>query len=234
MRLRWGLYLAILAAPVVGAGTIDVSAETSSVVHTGDTLVFQLLTRNFGVNAAGLGLPRYPTGVNFDLISAPLNVTGGFDATLESADRAVSVAFDSLNFGPGYIQSSEYTGAVSTIQGYLQLSPALSEALFGAGSAVIALRNEGPDVTVGLAPYVLRQDLYASLSSGPLSVGPLPGAVELESQEGRTRSLGLEGPVRLAPDSAVPEPQSGVLFLGGGVLLCALSAVLARISRRRR
>jgi hypothetical protein len=123
MRLRWGLYLAILAAPVVGAGTIDVSAEASAVVHTGDTLVFQLLTRNFGVNAAGLDLPRYPTGVNFDWISAPLSVTGGFDATLESADRAVSVAFDSLSFGPGYIQSSEYTGAVSTIQGYLQPIP---------------------------------------------------------------------------------------------------------------
>ena len=71
MRLRWGLYLAILAAPSIGAATIDVSAETSAVVHTGDTLVFHLLTWNFGVNAAAFGLPEYPTEVNFALVSAP-------------------------------------------------------------------------------------------------------------------------------------------------------------------
>ena len=234
MRLRWGLYLAILAAPVVGAGTIDVSSETSTVVRTGDTLVFELLTWNFGVNAAALGLPQYPTEVNFALVSAPLSTAGGFAGTLESADRAVSVAFDNLTFGPGYFQGSGYTGEVSTLQGYLHLSPQLSEALFGGGSAVIALRSEERDTTVGLLPYLLREDLYTSLSGGPLSVGALPGSVNLESPEMRAFSLEWGGAVDFEGDSPVPEPQSGGLFLGGGLLLCGLSAVLARVSRGRR
>lgn len=224
MRLRWGLYLAILAAPVVGAATIDVSSENSTVVRAGDTLAFELLTWNYGVNAASFGLPLYPTAVNFDLVSAPQSLAGGFAVTLESADRTVSVTFDSLTFGPGYIQGSEYTGAVSTVQGYLQLSPSFSEALFGGGSAFIALRNEGEDVTVGLAPYALRQDVFASLSGGPLSVGALPGLVTLESQGNRVRFLTTD---------AVPEPQSGGLLLGGGALLCGLSLLLARASRGR-
>src|ERR1019366_3162007 len=141
MRLRWGLYLAILAVPAMGAATVDVSSETSTVVHTGDTLAFELLTWNYGVNAASFGLPLYPTDVNFELVS-----------------------FASLSFGPGYIQGSGYTGGVSAVQGFLQLSPSLAEALFGGGSAFIDLRNDGPDVTIGLAPYALRQDVYASLS----------------------------------------------------------------------
>jgi hypothetical protein len=234
MRLRWGLYLAILAAPAMGAATIDVSAETSAVVHTGDTLVFQMLTWNFGVNAAAFGLPVYPTDVNFALVSAPLSVAGGFAATLESADRSVSVAFGNLTFSPGFFQGSGYAGEVSTLEGYLHLSPLLSEALFSAPSAVIALRNEGPDVTVGLAPYLLRQDLYASLSGGPLSVGALPGLVDLEGRVSRAGLMNFGGAVNFAADSEVPEPQSGRLLFGGGVLLCGLSAVLARVSRGRR
>src|ERR1035437_10971995 len=84
MRLRWGLYLAILAAPAMGAATVDVSSETSTVVHTGDTLAFELLTWNYGVNAASFGLPRYPTVVNFELVSAPLSMAGGVAVTPES------------------------------------------------------------------------------------------------------------------------------------------------------
>jgi hypothetical protein len=56
MNLRWGLCLAILVAPKVGAATIDVSSDTRAVVRTGDTLVYQLLTWTFGVNAAAIGL----------------------------------------------------------------------------------------------------------------------------------------------------------------------------------
>jgi hypothetical protein len=223
MRLRWGLYLAILAAPVVAAGTVDVSSANSTVVHAGETLAFQLLTWNYGVNAAAVGLPLYPTAVNFDLVSAPLSLAGGFTVTLESADRTVSVAFDSLTVGPGYIQGTDYTGAVSTVRGYLQLSPSFSETLFGDGSVFLALHNEGQDVTVGLPPYALRGDLYASLSGGPLSVGALPGVVDLESPAGF-----------LLKTDSVPEPPSGGLLLGGGALLCGLSLVLARASRGRR
>jgi hypothetical protein len=234
MILRWGLCLAILVAPAVGAATIDVSAETSAVVHTGDTLVFQLLTWNYGVNAAVFDLPLYPTDVNFTLVSAPLSVAGGFAATLQSADRAVSVAFDSLTFGPGYFQGSGYVGEVSTLQGYLHLSPLLSEVLFSAPSAIMALRNDGPDVTIGLDPYVLRQNLYTSLSGGPLSVGALPGPVDLENPLNPASLMDLGGAATFAADAAVPEPQTGGLLLGGGVLLCGISVVMGRVSRRRK
>ena len=125
----------------MGAATVDVSSETSTVVHTGDTLAFELLTWNYGVNAASFGLPIYPTDVNFELVSAPLSMAGGFAVTLESADQTVSVSFASLSFGPGYIQGSGYTGGVSAVQGFLQLSPSLAEALFGGGSAFIDLRK---------------------------------------------------------------------------------------------
>ncbi len=163
MRLRWGLYLAFLTAPVLGASTLDVSTQTSAVMHTGDTLVFQLSTWNFAANTAAFGLPAYPAAVNFALVSAPLGGAGTFAATLESADGSVSVAFGDLAFATGYFQGTGYTGEVSTLQGYLPLSPVLSGELFNGSAAFILLRNEGPDVTLGLAPYVLRQDLYASL-----------------------------------------------------------------------
>jgi hypothetical protein len=230
MRLRLGLCLAILVAPVVSAGTLDVSSQTSAVVPTGDTLVFQLLTGSFGVNAEAFGLPVYPTAVSFDLVSAPLSIAGGFTATLESPDLAVSVAFGSVSYGSGYIQGSEYTGAVSTVQGFLQLSPLLSEGLFSDGSVFLTLSNEGPDVTVGLSPYTLRQDMFASLSGGPLSVGAAPGVVDLDSP-GKAVGFQSLGAVANFATQSVPEPGSGELLLGGGVLLCGLSALLARVSR---
>jgi hypothetical protein len=211
-------------APATGASTIDVSTETSLMMRTGDTLVFHLFTWNFGVNAAAFSLPVFPADVSFALASAPLSGAGRFAATLESEDGTVSVAFGNLTFSPGRFHGSGYAGEVSTLEGYLHLSPLLSGELFSAPSAVIALRNEGPDVTVGLAPYVLRQDLYGSLSGGPLSVGAIPGWVDLENS-GEA--------VNFAAASKVPEPRSGWLLLGGGVLLCGLSVVLARFSRGR-
>ena len=164
-------------------------------------------------------------------------MTGGFTATLESADRSVSVTFDSLTLGAGYLQSSQYTGEVASIEGFLQLTPLQSEALLGAGSAIIALTNEGPDVTVGLAPFVLRHDLYASLSGGPLSVGALPGSVNLESQENGITLQSFRGPGDLGLGfvaQSVPEPGSAGLLLGGGALLCGLSLLLRSVSRRRK
>jgi hypothetical protein len=231
MMLRWVICLAILAAPAMGASILDVSAETSIVVHAGDTLMFQLLTWNFGVNAARQNQPLYPTDVNFSLVSAPLSGPAGFAAALESADGKVAVALGDLTFGPGNLQSSGYTGAVSVLTGHLNMSLPDSERLFSASSVVIALRNEGPDVTLGLAPYLLRQDLYASLSGGPLSVGAIAGSVELESPDRPVNLQHFGQTVTFAADSQVPEPQTGGLLFGGGVLLCGLSAALARVSR---
>src|SRR5260370_40867074 len=146
MRLRWALYLAMVTVSLVGATTIDVSTQTSTVVNTGDTLVFQLLSWSFAVDAAVFGKPSSPTEVSFALGSAPLGGAGEFAATLESADRSVSVAFGDLALGPGYFQGSGYAGEVSTIQGYLSLSPVLSGEIFNGSLALIVLRNEGPDV----------------------------------------------------------------------------------------
>jgi hypothetical protein len=233
MKLRWGVYLALLTAHVLGASTINVSAQTSVVVHTGDTLVFQLFSWNLASNAAAFGLPAYPSGVNFAFVSAPLDGAGTFAATLESADKSVSASFGDLTFATGHFQGNGYAGEVSTLQGYLPLSPVLSQELFNGSAAFILLRNEGPDVTLGLAPYVLRQDLYASLSDGPLSVGALPGPVNLETRGNEGRSMSLGGTASPADVSQVREPRSGGLLLGGGVLLCVLSLVLARLSRGR-
>src|ERR1017187_1397399 len=111
MLLRWALYLAMLAVPVAGgAATIDVSAETSVVVHTGDTLVFQLLTSSFGKAAASFGLTVQVTDVFFAFATAPLSEAGSFAATLQSADRSASVAFGDLTFGTGMFQSAGYAG----------------------------------------------------------------------------------------------------------------------------
>ena len=219
----------------MGASILDVSSETSIVVRAGDTLIFQLLTGNFGVNAALQNQSLYPTDVNFAFVTAPLSEAAGFAASVESADGTVSVALDNLTFGLGNLQSSGYTGAVSVLQGALHLSSLLdSEGLFSASSVVIDLLNEGPDVTVGLAPYLLRQDLFASLSGGPLSVGAITGSVELESTDQPLNSKHFGGPMTLEADSEVPEPQTLGLLFGGGALLCGLSAVLARVSRRRK
>jgi hypothetical protein len=234
MILRWGICLAILAAPPMGASILDVSSETSIVVHTGDTLVFQLLTWNFAVNAARQNLSPYPTDLNFALVSAPLSEAAGFTASVESVDGTVSVALDNLAFGLGNLQSSEYTGAVSVLQGALHLSLRDSQRMFGESSIFIDLLNEGPDVTVALAPYLLRQDLFASLSGGPLSVGAITGSVELESPDMPMNLKRFGGLAILAPDSEVPEPQTLALLFGGGALLCGLSAVLTRVSRRRK
>ena len=219
----------------MGASILDVSSETSIVVRAGDTLIFQLLTGNFGVNAALQNQSLYPTDVNFAFVTAPLSEAAGFAASVESADGTVSVALDNLIFGLGNLQSSGYTGTVSVLQGALHLSSLLDSAgLFSGSSVAVALLNEGPDVTVGLPPYLLRQDLFASLSGGPLSVGAITGSVELESPD-QPVNLTHFGPAAIfAADSEVPEPQTFGLLFGGGALLCGLSAVLARVSRRRK
>jgi hypothetical protein len=179
-------------------------------------------------------LPEYPTEVNFALLSSPLDGAGGFAVTLESADGGISVGLGDLSFGPGYFVGSGYTGEVSTLYGDLYLTPPVSGELFRTASVVIAMRNEGPDMRLGLEPYLLRQSLFVGLSGGPLSVGALDGPVELEGAVYPSHLIILSQNVRFSADSAVPEPRSGGLLLGGGVLLCGLSVILARISRTLR
>jgi hypothetical protein len=108
-------------------------------------------------------------------------------------------------------QGAGYGGAVSVLDGSLQLSEALSQQLFGSSAAILTLLNTGPAVTVGLPPYTLQQDMTVSLEGGGLSVGAPLGGVAL------TDSPDPPDP----PD--VPEPGSAVLLPGGGALLWALA-----------
>ena len=232
MRRWWCLPFTLLAVSSLCAGTLDVSADTSVLVHTGDTLVFHLLTSNFSGNAARFSMSRSPSLLDFALVSAPGVVPGEFAATLESADREVAVSFGELTFHSGYFQGSVYSGEISTLQGHVQLPLMLSETLLGASSILLTLRNEGPDVSLGLTPYLLRQDLYASLSGGPISVGAVPYLVDLESRTGLDQSITLARAGSSASIAAVPEPGTGGLLLGGGVLLFVLPALLAGMSRR--
>ena len=162
-------------------------------VRTGDTLVFRLLTSNFGGNAARLGVPQSPSQVDFALVSDGAAVGGEFAATLESADRSVSVGFGDLTFHSGIFQGSAYAGEAAMLEGYLPLPPLLSETLFAGPFVMLYLRNEGPDIRIGLAPYLLRQDLFASLSGGPLSVGAVPYTVDLEGRAERSMRSGASG-----------------------------------------
>jgi hypothetical protein len=202
----------MLSALPLAAGTIDVSTQASALLDTGDELSFTVPSWNFGINAANLGLPEYPTSVAFMFVSDSVDLPAPVEVLLESGDGSVSVSFGApLSFVPGMFQGSGYSGAVSVLEGSLQLSETLSQRLFGGSPAVMILLNTGPALTVGLPPYTLQQDLNVSLGGGGLSVGaPLGGVALLESSD--------------PPDpSDAPEPRSGLLLLGGAALLWALS-----------
>jgi hypothetical protein len=243
MKLNWGLYLAILAVPALPAATIDVSSNTSTSIASGDSLAFQVVSWNFARNAISFGQSIYPTAVSFSLLTDPIAGGGDFQATLQSADGSVSAAFAGpLAFTGGMLNSSGNATAVSTLNGYLYLSPLLSEALFSA-SPVLILTYDGPDLTLGLDSYTMRQELQVTLSGGPLTVGALQGPVTLQTpalsrftvtpfiQDGSP-----SGPGGISQDSTVPEPDSALLSLGGGMLLVALSrlvrCITCRTSRR--
>jgi hypothetical protein len=98
----------------------------------------------------------------------------------------------------------------------------------------ISLRNQGPDIVLGLDPYILRQALFASLSGGPLTVGAVPGWVEfqpgLETFSAPVH-LSTEGETVSANEAVVPEPGPMASLLIGVALFWLLPALLARISR---
>jgi len=212
-----------LATLPLCAGTIDVSSAQTAELHTGDSLSFGVADWNFAIHAADLGLPQHPTHIGFTLVSAPVKGTGQFIATLGSSDGSVTVAFDEpLTFVAGAFQGSFYHGAVSTLQASMDLSGTLSKQLFAGPGAVLSLRNTGPDVVLGLAPYTLREDLNVSLFGGGLSVGGVQGGVTLNGYTSERET-----------ETEVPEPRSGSLLLVGAGLLCATTGVWKRISHRR-
>jgi hypothetical protein len=215
----------ILSVLPLGAGTIDVSTQASVFLGTGDALSFTVPSWNFGIDAAKFGLAEYPTQVGFMFASLPEGSPGQFEVVLESGDGSVSVSFGTpLSFTSGIFQGTGYGGAVSVLDGSLQISEALSQQLFGSSAAVLTLLNIGPAVTVGLPPYGLQRDINVSLGGGGLSVGAPLGQVSLvDPPLGRVSLMDSLDPLD-SPDSPdVPEPGSGLLLLGGGALLWALA-----------
>ena len=202
----------ILSALPLAAGTIesDVSAQVSALLNTGDALWFTVPSWNFGIDAAHYGLPEYPTSVGFVFVTVAEDSLAQFEAVLVSGDGSVSVSFGApLSFVPALFQGSPYSGAVSVLEGSLQISETSSQQLFGSSPAVLILLNTGPALTLGMPPHTLQQDLNVSLGGSGLGVGAPLGGVALMADP---------------PDPPdVPEPGSGLLLLGGGALLWALS-----------
>lgn len=196
-------WLLLLAATPLGAGTVEASHAATALLGPGDSLVFGIPSWNYTAQAARFGSPMNPTGVSFMLISAPSDVPALFEAELQTADGSFSLTFGTpLSFSPGYLSSSSYSGTVSTLGASFHLSAQESQRIFDGSGAELALRNLGPAVLLGLPPNTFQQDLFVSLSGGPLSVGALHGAVLQETA------------------AAAPEPHSGAFLLAGGVLLC--------------
>ena len=233
MKLHSVLMLAVVAAPTLGAAAIfDVTGQTSAQLETGDSLAFEILSESFARNAASFGLSPYPAEVSFAFVSSPAFDAGSFSGVIGSVDGTASVAFGGpLVFSAGSLSSASYGGVVATLQGYLHLSPLLSQELFSGGSVILTLRNNGPQITVGLDPYTLRQSLYFSAAGGSLSVGETVATVGLESAGG-ANGAPANGLTNLETLAATPEPESSALFLAGGGLLCGLSFGLTRLSGR--
>jgi len=207
----------VLAAAVLPAmaGTINVTRATEVTLARGNDLLFTISEVAFTENAEQYGLAPYPTRVTFELLSTPETGSGQFLAELESPDGSISVDYPSpITWQQGEFQSDGYTGPISALYGSMHLSEALSSELFGSGSAVLVLRNEGPRVTVGLPPYRIGQDLTASLSTGGFGIGAVV-----------TRALFDP------PDSPAdaPEPGTGML-LAMGAGLCLAARIIKTIS----
>jgi hypothetical protein len=222
------LTLAVLLGPL-HATSIDVSAFTSTTLHPGDSISFDLFTWNYSANALAFGQPLNPSDIVFTLMTTPVNTAPALTAFIESTDQSVSFEFAGpLLFTAGYLSTASFETPVSAISGYLHLSDSDSLNLFSSGEVTLRFLNEGDDFDLGVPPQTLRNDLFVSLSGGALTVGALPGGVSQQSlSAGPDKRFGLE-----ASEASVPEPGSTALLLGGGVLLVTVSRLLRQGSRR--
>jgi len=215
-----------VAVRLHGGAVVDVSASTSALLRPGDALAYQILTGNFSSNAARYGLDPNPVDISFTFATAPVNTPAAVSAWLESTDGSVAIAFAGpLEFTPGLWESSQFQGPVSTLGGYLHLSGGVSAEIFGSGAAQLVLRNEGDSFAVGLPPTMLRQDLFVSLTGGPLSVGALDGLVSLVSGSPGSGGL-LSGGA--SPQDQAPEPATMLT----GLLAMALVWRAARMKNQ--
>jgi len=175
MRSMRLLPLMVLAVGALrGAGISD--TETTVLLHSGDSLIFQLQTWTYAYNAARFGLNADPTTLSFTLISAPTDGTANLSLWLDLVPLA-----GPLSFSTGQYSGSNYQGPVSVIQALLHLTPSLSQELLSSGDAELVLRNDGSDLLLGFPPNSLRQDVSVSLTGGPLTVAALTAGVSVDS-----------------------------------------------------
>ena len=226
----------LVALPVC-AGTIDVTGLTQVTLGPGDALAFTFSASSYLAHAAQYQAPAYPTGIDFLFATADLVSAGDITVELESADGLTSVAFDDVAVSSGWVHGALYNGATEIVWGSLDLAPGMADAIFS-GPAVLVLSSAASGVTVGLPPYRLARSMVVSLSGGGLGVGGVLYGVSLESAPtrcgaaGAARFCATDDPPGDGPQN-VPEPNSGLLLAGGGVLLLALGAALKRLRRSR-
>ena len=202
MKIPGFPFLIALAAFPLAAASIDVTTQTVALLHTGDTLFFTVSTYGF------VGLP---TNVSFNFVSNALTAGSALQATLQSRDGSVTADFSQpYTFTAGQFQGSYYQGAVASLYGSMSLSGTLSQSLFAGSAAFLELRNLGPDVTLGLPPYTLAEDLTLSLSAGGTSRGGVSVRVQMDAV-------------------AVPEPDSRLAMFAGAILLLAVRSSGARV-----
>ena len=216
--------LLCLAALPMAAATVDVAGWSSAVLHTGDTLEFTVSASGYSAHALDWGAPSLPARISFLFATLPLDGAWTMTAELRSRDGATALPFPSVAASLGTIQSATYRGSLSALSGSLALSPEASARVF-AGPAVLALRNAGRDITVGIPGRSLSQDITVTLSGGSLAVGAAILTAKLDEAP-----LNLSPLADVSPDAsgqAVPEPQSGTL-LAVGVLLMAAALALKR------
>jgi len=235
LHRAWWLCLAALP---LGAGTIDVSAQSSVVLHDGDSLSFTISEWSYSVHAGAYGAPSSPAQISFSLLTEPL--AGGLElsAELESGSGGATAPAGNVGLTAGYFQGSLYQGPATTAYDSIPLSQALSSQVFAGPAALLVLTDTGGDVTLGLPPYTLLQDLQVSLSGGALSVGATVAAVGLDRAPTGSSDMdaqflagspdfgaGLNGADLPAGDPSgndpadTPEPQPAALLALGGALL---------------
>jgi hypothetical protein len=214
------VYIAIgLLALAAGlpASTIDVSLQPAQLLQSGDSLTFLFTDTSYAQHALALGMAASPSQIFFNLISTPLGSAGLFTASVESVDGSASALFtEPLGWTSSEVQTSEYDGPASVLMGSLILSSSLSQQIFAGSEAELTLTYAGPDVTVGLPGYSLKNDLRISLAGGVVSVGAMDYGVALTG-----------GGI------AAPEPDPVAMLVAMGVVLCALSGALKRFVRPR-
>ena len=199
------------------ASTIDVSLQPAQLLRSGDSLTFLFTDTSYALHATALGMAASPSQIFFNWITAPLGSAGLFTAGVESVDGSASALFTGpLGWTSGMVQTSEYDGPASVLMGNLMLSSSLAQEIFAGSEAELTLTYAGPDVTVGLPGYSLKDDLRISLAGGGLSVGAMDYDVTLTS-----------GGV------TAPEPDPVAMLVALGVVMCALSGALKRFVRPR-